>query len=370
MRVLAVNSGSVSLKVSLHEVTAGTARQLGTWHAALTDGAYAQAFDRIAHQIGDDVLGTVDAAGHRIVNGGVHTQPMAIDPAVRAAIVDAEALAPLHNHAAIEALDAARERLPALPMVAVFDTGFHASMPDVAARYALGAAVTGSEIRRYGYHGIAHQSMLEQYARATGRQPGECSVITLQLGGGCSACAVRDGRSVDTSMGFTPLEGLMMATRSGSIDPAIVTYLQRTRGLSPDQVDALLNERSGLLGVSALSGNVVDLLRAEAQGNAAAALALEMFCYRVRQCIGAYMAVIDARAVVFGGGIGEHSAVVRRRIIEPMAHLRLSLDARANERANGLAARIDAGSAIEVWVVDTDEASIIARETAKVIEAH
>jgi len=253
-------------------------------------------------------------------------------------------------------------------MVAVFDTGFHASMPEVASTYALPAALAEAHrIRRYGYHGIAHQSMLEQYAELAGKPPDECTLITLQLGGGCSACAIRDGRSVDTSMGFTPLEGLMMGTRSGSIDPAIVTYLQRSGGLSPDDVDALLDEQSGLLGVSRESADVAELLRAETDGNASAGFALEMFCYRVRQYIGAYMAVVMPEAIVFGGGIGEHSPAIRRRVIEPLRHLGLSLDFDANKRIAGIAGRIDDGSAIATWVVCTDEAAIIARATAAVL---
>jgi acetate kinase len=366
VKVLVVNAGSVSLKVSLHDADADSARELGAWKTSLTADGYTEAFEKIADDIGSAALASAEAAGHRVVNGGKFMQPTRLDDRVRATVVEAEELAPLHNHAAIEALDAARARLPDLPMVAVFDTGFHATMPDVAARYALPDGLT-ERIRRYGYHGIAHQSMLEQYAARTGTQPGDCTIITLQLGGGCSACAIRNGRSIDTSMGFTPLEGLMMATRSGSLDPAVVTYLQRTSGMSPDDVDALLNERSGLLGVSGLSGDVPELLRAEAEGNESAALALEMFCYRVRQYIGAYLAVIEPQAIVFGGGTGEHAPEIRRRIIEPLRHLGLSVDAGANGRANGPAGRIDDGGGTQIWVVGTDEGAIIARETVRVL---
>lgn len=370
MKVLVVNSGSVSLKVSLHEAEAGGAQELNAWKEPLAGGGYADAFVRIAGEIGDTTLASVEAAGHRIVNGGPYTWPTRLNDRVRKAIVEAEELAPLHNHAAIEALDAVRARLSSLPVVAVFDTGFHATMPDVAARYALpGDTVEQQRIRRYGYHGIAHQSMLEQYAALTGRRPDACTIITLQFGGGCSACAIRGGRSVDTSMGFTPLEGLMMATRSGSLDPAVVTYLQRTSGMAPDEVDALLNERSGLLGVSGLSVDVAELLRAEAEGNESAALAIEMFCYRARQYIGAYMAVVEPQAIVFAGGIGEHAPEIRRRVIEPLRHLGLALDAGANGRTLGRAGRIDDGSGTQIWVVATNEGAIIARETARVLQA-
>ena len=370
MRVLVVNSGSVSLKVSIHDADADGSQELGAWKQPLAGRGYRNAFMRIAGEIGDTTMATVEAVGHRIVNGGPYTQPTRLNEGVRKAIVGAEELAPLHNRAALEALEAVSEQLPHRPAAAVFDTGFHATMPDVASRYALPADLAQQQrIRRYGYHGIAHQSMLEQYAERTGGHPDACTIITLQLGGGCSACAIRDGRSVDTSMGFTPLEGLMMATRSGSLDPAVVTYLQRTSGTSPDEVDALLNQRSGLLGVSGLTGDVADLLRVEAEGNKSAALALEMFCYRVRQYIGAYMAVVEPQAIVFGGGIGEHAPEIRRRIITPLRHLGLSLEAVANDRALGRAGRVDDGSGTQIWVVATDEAAIIARETARVLHA-
>ena len=239
-------------------------------------------------------------------------------------------------------------------------------MPDVAARYALPREVSADAgIRRYGYHGLAHRSMSERYAELAGIVLDDISIITLQLGNGCSAAAVRGRGSIDTSMGFTPLEGLVMGTRSGDLDPAVVLYLQRTRGMSPDDVDAMLNHRSGLLGVSGTSGDMAVLLNAEARGDTAAGAAIDLFCYRVRKYIGAYVAVLGSvQAVVFGGGIGEHAPKVRRRICEPLGKLGLTVDTERNAALTSGEGRFSTdGSAIAAYVIPSDEERIIAQET-------
>ncbi len=372
MKILVVNAGSTSIKLSLMLADASSPRVLGA-AAEPAGGAQslADAFERAFARLPGDALREIAAVGHRVVQGGRFVDPVMIDDEVMREVEAAAQIAPLHNRAALAGVAAAARRVAGAPMVAVFDTGFHASMPAVAAHYALPEDVAARYgIRRYGYHGIAHESMVERYAQLSGRPQAGVSLLTLQLGGGCSIAAIAGGRSVDTSMGFTPLEGLMMSTRSGQIDAAVVPYLQRVAGMSADEVDALLNERSGLLGVSGGSGDMSELLRREAGGDGRAHLAIEMFCYRVRGYIGAYLAAVPAaEAVVFGGGIGEHAPEVRLRICEPLERFGLRIDRAANARLAGGEGRFEAaGSAMSAWVVPPDEAGIIARETRRALE--
>ncbi|MBK5282018.1 MAG: acetate/propionate family kinase [Nitrospiraceae bacterium] len=315
----------------------------------------------------------IDAVGHRVVHGGEQfREPVVIDDDVVAAIDRLAEFAPLHNPGSIAGIKGARAMMGSdTPMVAVFDTTFHRSMPLVAASYAIDVDLAKKHgIRRYGFHGIAHASMADICAAAVNRPLGQLRLITLQLGNGCSATAIDQGRSVDTSMGFTPLEGLVMGTRSGDLDPAVVGHLVRREGLSIDEVEHLLNERSGLLGLSGLSGDMRELLNAaEGKPDSRAALALDVFCYRVRKYIGAYLAVLGgADAIVFGGGIGERSAVIRARICDGMDWCGLRLDSLRNEAAVNLAP----GDAIKIseedaplacYVAGVDEEVEIARAT-------
>ena len=315
----------------------------------------------------------IDAVGHRVVQGGEQFQePVEIDEAVMAAIEGLVELAPLHNPGSIAGIKGARAVFGShIPMVAVFDTAFHRSIPPRAATYAIDLDLARKHgIHRYGFHGIAHASLAGICAAAVNRPLAQLRLITLQLGNGCSATAIDQGRSVDTSMGFTPLEGLMMGTRSGDLDPAVVGHLVRKEGLSLDEVERLLNERSGLLGVSGLSHDMRELLKAaEGKPDSRAALALDMFCYRVRKYIGAYLAVLGgADALVFGGGIGERSAVIRARICAGMDWCGLRLDRSRNEAAvqvaPGEAVRISEASApISCYVAGVDEEMEIARAT-------
>jgi acetate kinase len=259
-------------------------------------------------------------------------------------------------------------------MVAVFDTAFHARLPPEAATYAVPPDLsTRHRIRRYGFHGIAHASLAEGYADCTGSSLTGRRLITLQLGNGCSIAAIRNGRSVDTSMGFTPLEGLVMGTRSGDLDPAIVAFLIKREGVPADEVERWLNERSGLLGLSALSRDMSVLLQEEAKGHAGARLAIELFCYRARKYIGAYLAVLaGADAVIFGGGIGEAAPAIRARICNGMEWCGLILDPQRNRSGIGLdpgraIALSPAGASLPAYVVAVDEETFIARETAKVL---
>ena len=315
----------------------------------------------------------IDAVGHRVVQGGEQFQePVEIDEAVMAAIEGLVELAPLHNPGSIAGIKGARAVFGShIPMVAVFDTAFHRSIPPRAATYAIDLDLARKHgIHRYGFHGIAHASLAGICAAAVNRPLAQLRLITLQLGNGCSATAIDQGRSVDTSMGFTPLEGLMMGTRSGDLDPAVVGHLVRKEGLSVDEVERLLNERSGLLGVSGLSHDMRDVLKAaEGKPDSRAALALDMFCYRVRKYIGAYLAVLGgADALVFGGGIGERSALIRARICEGMGWCGLRLDPLRNEAAVSLAPGqsmkiSEEGASLACYVAGVDEEMEIARAT-------
>jgi acetate kinase len=387
MNILVVNCGSSSVKLQILDTSDAratpladaSAERLGpeaTLTARRADGEVVRRQEPIGdwgRAIGTllDVLGEgspppVDAIGHRVVQGGEFYEPTIIDDAVIAAIDRARRLAPLHNGPALEGIRAIRQRLPDTPMAAVFDTAFHASMPAEAAHYALPEKMAIDwGVRRFGYHGIAHRSMSERFAELARTPPDDVVLVTLQLGNGCSAAAVRGRASVDTSMGFTPVEGLVMGTRPGDVDPSVVTYLQREHGVSPEDVETMLNHQSGLLGVSGTTADMAALLEQEAQGEPRALAAIEMFCYRVRKYIGAYMAVLGkTQAIVFGGGIGERSPEVRRRICEPLEALGILIDQRANLSLNGAEGRFSAdASPIAAWVIPSDEERVIARDT-------
>jgi acetate kinase len=314
--------------------------------------------------------GALNAVGHRVVHGGQRfSEPAVIDEEVLRAIAALEHLAPLHNRPSLRAIQEAREALgPRIPMVAVFDTAFHRSIPDRAALYAIPSELAARhQVRRYGFHGLAHRWMVQRYAEMMAIPPDKVTIVTLQLGAGCSAAAVKNGRPVDTSMGFTPLEGLMMATRSGDLDPSLPGFLAEREGLTLAEVVEVLNTRSGVLGVSGRSADMRQLLEAESLGDARAALAVEMFCYRVRKCIASYMAALGgAQALVFGGGIGENAPPVRARICSDMEWCGLILDGARNSETIGSEGRISTeASKIQAYVIPVDEESVIACDTAR-----
>jgi acetate kinase len=264
-----------------------------------------------------------------------------------------------------------------VPMVAVFDTAFHRTMPEVARHYAIPTDLADRHhIRRYGFHGIAHASLANGYATFADRSLEGTRLMTLQLGNGCSVAAIADGHCVETSMGFTPLEGLVMGTRSGDVDASIVGYLSEREKVKPAEVERWLNELSGLLGLSGRSNNMKELLRAaEHEGDQRAEFAIDLFCYRVRKYLGAYLAVLSgADAIIFGGGIGENAPEVRRRICLNMEWCGISLNPDRNRAAIGLkpgsAAKISTdGSRLAVYVVAADEETWIAKETARCLRA-
>lgn len=396
MRVFVLNCGSSSVKFGLMEVAdgvgTGDARavrvELGG-HVANVGGTaslhLASDYSPVPHAVRSGVNHggavrlifeqlrghRIDAVGHRVVHGGrLLRDPVRIDAEVMAAIERLGELAPLHNPAGLAGIREAREALgPDVPMVAVFDTAFFHDLPAVSAAYAIPQDLAAKhQIRRYGFHGTAHVSLADGYAALTGRPLDRVRLITLHLGNGCSATAIKSGRAVDTSMGFSPLEGLVMGTRSGDLDPAVVSYLTRREGVSADTVERWLNEGSGLLGLSGRSHDMGELLRLAGQDDAAD-FAIELFCYRIRKYLGAYLAALGgADAVVFGGGIGERAPEIRTRVCEGMNWCGLLLDPERNLKAQGLppgggACISPDGAPLSAYVVAVDEEAVIARET-------
>ena len=394
MKVLALNCGSSSVKFRLFALEAGAEpRALGGGLVERIGGSSALAFQldgrpplRETARIADHeaavrrvvewiVAGVpeLNAVGHRVVHGGERfVQPTLIDPAVASAIEELEELAPLHNGPSLAGIRACRAALgPRVPLVAVFDTAFHASLPEHAFSYGIPYDLAKRHgIRRFGFHGLSYQSVISRYAALAGLAVREATVVALHLGNGASAAAISRGRSVDTSMGFTPLEGLLMGTRSGDLDPALIGYLARREDMSPDGVERMLNEQSGLLGLSGRSRDMRDLIEAR-DHDARARLAVDVFCHRARKYLGAYLAVLGgARAVVFTGGIGEHSPEVRAEICRDASWCGLELDPALNREMVGRPGRISAASArLEAWVIPTDEEEVVARETARCLAA-
>jgi acetate kinase len=310
----------------------------------------------------------IDAVGCRVVHGGGRlVKPTRVTASVLDELRTLKELAPLHIPADIAVLEQIRRSLPEPPLIAVFDTAFHQTLPPVAYTYALPVELSAQyKLRRYGFHGISHAYVSGRLIEYLGRGAEGTKLITCHLGSGASLCAVSDGQSIDTSMGLTTLEGLVMGTRSGDVDPGLVLYLIRTAGMPENEVDSLLNHQSGLRGLSGLSADVRELEQAERAGDKNAKLALEVFAYHARKYIGAYAAALEGLdAIAFTGGIGEHSASMRRRICQGLDFLGLRLEDDLNEAADGrVAMRIskDSGS-VQIWVIPTDEERQIARST-------
>jgi acetate kinase len=319
-------------------------------------------------------LGDIGAAGHRVVHGAERfVRSVAIDDAVLRGIEETIELAPLHNPANLKGIHAVRAVLgPAVPQVAVFDTAFHHTLPERAFLYAIPYSLyRRHRVRRYGFHGTSHRYVAYRHRQLTGTPREAQKVITLHLGNGCSACAISAGQSVDTSMGFTPLEGLVMGTRAGDLDPAILDYVAAKEGLSLGEVESLLNKQSGLLGISGLTNDMRELLAEAAEhDDRRARLAIEIFCYRARKYVGAYLAAMGgADAICFAGGIGENAPSVRAQICDGLQWAGVRLDAAANEAAvGGREGRVsEEGAGPEVWVIPTDEELLIARDTYRVV---
>jgi acetate kinase len=318
-------------------------------------------------------VGEIEAVGHRVVHGGERfSQSIRVDDDVWKGLEGLVELAPLHNPHNLRGIAAARAALgPGVPQVAVFDTAFHHGLPETAYLYAIPYQFYRRyRVRRYGFHGTSHRYVAYRYRQLTGRNAAETKIITMHLGNGASACAIVEGKSVDTSMGFTPLEGLVMGTRSGDLDPAILDFISIKEGLTSREVESLLNKQSGLLGVSGLTSNMRELLEEDAEhGDRRARLAVELFCYRAKKYLGAYLAAIGGvDAIVFAGGIGENAPAIRARICEGLDWFGISIDASKNTSLVGREGRIDAaGSRVELWVIPTDEELLIARDTWRVV---
>ena len=397
MIILVINSGSSTVKFQVIEITdvSGDLRQQHKIARGLVDQIGAAASYRFEAQgvsaesdstpVGDheEAVQLIihwlrsntgekgpNAVGHRVVHGGAQfNSPVLVDDGVVRRIEALSELAPLHNPAAVSGIRAAQKILgPEMPMVAVFDTSFHRTIPDKAALYAIPYELSAKyAIRRYGFHGLAHQYSMLRYGELTGISPDKANIVTLHLGNGCSACAIRAGQSMDTSMGFTPLEGLVMGTRSGDLDPALVSYLAQKETVTANEVvDRWLNGRSGLLGLSGLSHDMRELTAAY-ESNPQARLAVDVFCYRARKYLGGYLAALGgADAVVFSGGIGENSPLVREKICAGMEWCGLKLDIRLNATAPQYDWRISPEDGkLKVYVVHMDEEGVIARETAR-----
>lgn len=385
MTILVFNSGSSSFKFKLYRsrsdggldaIVHGAVTHVGpqarwAWReaentnqggASLADQSHAARFviERLRAR---GLIPALRAVGHRVVHGGdVFRTPVAIDDAVLARLQHLNSLAPLHNPPALSVIEACRATLGTqLPMVAVFDTAFHATLPEAAREYALPPPWRKAyAIRRYGFHGIAHCSMYERYRALAGAAS---RVVSFQLGNGCSACAIQDGRSIDTSMGYTPLEGLIMSTRSGDVDPGALARLA-AEGMSAAAIDDGLNHASGLLALSEETADMQTLLMLEGRGHPGARRAIEAFCHRARKYLGAYLAVLGgADAILFGGGIGEHAPAIRARICAGMEWCGLHVDTAANSAAVGVEARISPpATRPAVYVIPVDEEREIARD--------
>lgn len=397
MSVLVLNSGSSSIKYRLFDsageisVASGTIEQIGEGESLIRHRAgergeeivdsiqladHRAGFEQVLATLGrSDGIGDSEgilAIGHRVVHGGeTFRQPTRIDERVTDAIREQIRLAPLHNPGNLMGIEVARERLPDVPQVAVFDTAFHQTMPPHAVHYALPLSLQRTHrLRRYGFHGISHRYVTGRSARFLGCPPDRLNLITLHLGNGASAAAIRDGRSVDTSMGLSPLEGLIMGTRGGDLDPAIPSFLMRETGRSADQVDGLLNAESGLKGICGQS-DMRTIERSARDGDERCQLALEMYAYRIRKYIGSYLAVLGrVDAVVFTAGIGENSHEIRARSCEGLSALGIEIDPARNEAVSREEREIQGeGSRVKILVIPTNEELEIARETLACLRA-
>ncbi|MBB6143935.1 acetate kinase [Silvibacterium bohemicum] len=310
-------------------------------------------------------LDEIDCVGIRVVHGGLHfTAPALVDAEVERRIVDLEKLAPLHNKSSVEILDPIRKKLGNKPIYAVFDTAFHRTIPDHASHYAIPLDLAGKHaIRRYGFHGISHRYMLGRYAELVHKPQEQCTLVTMHLESGCSVTAIRDGKSVDNTMGLTPLEGLMMGTRSGDIDPSVIPLLIREEHLELDEVMTLLNKKSGLLGVSGKSLDTRVLIK-HYDTDPRVKLALDMFSYRVCKAVGGYLAALGgADAVIFGGGIAENTTLLRDRVGDSLRWCGLEVDAEANRTLIDIEGRLSTeNSPLQAWVIPVEEGLQIAHE--------
>ncbi len=399
MKILVINAGSSSLKYQLLDMkdekvlAKGNCERIGEeeslFHYKTADGqkkdetltmkTHVDALHQVVKALTDPKMGAVknkkeiDAIGHRVAQGGaLFSKSVHITPDAEAKIESLIPLAPLHNGPELDGIRACKEVFgPDVPQVAVFDTSFHATMPPKAYLYAIPYRYYEKyKIRRYGFHGTSHRYVSRKCASLMGRPIDSLKMITCHIGNGSSIAAIRHGRVIDTSMGLTPLDGFMMGTRCGSLDPSIVTYLMKEENLTPEQMDHILNEQSGMLGISEISSDDRDIMKAEIEGNPRAVLTHEMLVYQIVKFIGAYTAALGGLdCLVFTAGIGENQVSLRQNICRSLFYMGIEVDdARNHEMVGGKAGEISSErSRIPVWVVPTNEELLIARDTQDIV---
>lgn len=397
MKVLVINAGSSSLKYQLIDMTTesplaiGLCERIGITDSIITqkrfDGKKLEkttdfpnhkvAMEEVVNSLTDPEFGVIrdmseiNAVGHRVVHGGEKfTASALIDADVEKSIRDCFDLAPLHNPPNMMGINACQELMPSVPMVAVFDTAFHMTIPKYAYMYALPYDMYEKYgIRKYGFHGTSHMYVSRRAIAMLGKPAEETKIITCHLGNGSSIAAVKGGKSVETTMGFTPLEGVCMGTRCGSIDPAVVPFMMEKENLSTREIDTLMNKKSGVLGVSGVSNDFRDLDEAASKGNERAELALEIFAYKIKKVIGEYSAVLDdPDAIVFTAGIGENSASIRKRILSGLENFGVKIDEEKNKIRGQEIDIATPDSKIRVFVIPTNEELTIARDTKEIVE--
>ncbi len=398
MKVLVLNCGSSSIKYQFIDTTAksvlakGLVERIGMSSAVLTHTPLGKDKIRIVGEILDHSIaieyviavllspnhgvikdkGEIDAVGHRVVHGGeTFTGSVLITDQVMKALKDNIELAPLHNPPNIKGIQATQGHLPNIPQIAVFDTAFHAKMPSQAFLYGIPFELYKKhKIRRYGFHGTSHLYVAQRAAAMLGKPIEQLKIITAHLGNGCSMTAVDGGKSVDTSMGFTPLEGLLMGTRGGDMDPWIILYIMGKEGLTLSEANTLLNKHSGLLGISGESSDMREIEEAVLEGNKKAKNAFDVFTYRIKKYVGAYTAALGGLdALVFTGGIGENSVLVRKKVCENMDYLGIIIDDQLNENVNGECEISTPSSKVKVLRIPTNEELVIALDTEKIVSA-
>ncbi len=397
MNILVINTGSSSLKYQLIDMqnekvlAKGLCDRIGIEksflkHSKMDQDAVVIEKDMPNHKVAirevinalvDKDLGVISdmsqisAVGHRVVHGGEKfTDSAVIDESVMKAIKDCIEIAPLHNPPNVVGIEACQEVMPGTPMVAVFDTAFHQSMPKHAYLYALPYEIYEKYgVRKYGFHGTSHKYVAQRAAAMLGKPIEELKLISCHLGNGASICAIKNGKSIETSMGFTPLAGLAMGTRSGTIDPAVIKVLMEKENMSIKDIDGYLNKKSGVLGISGVSSDFRDIHAAADEGNERAALAIEIFCYRVKKYIGEYAAVLGGLdAVIFTAGIGENNSIIRSKVLANMEYLGIKIDLEKNT-VRGQELDISTPDAtVKTLVIPTNEELAIARETIKLIK--
>lgn len=395
MNILVINCGSSSLKFSVIDTLTGKDLARGLFDKLGSDepsyklssyllaedkrgmlppkAAHEQSLDTLANFIGsDEIQLKIDAVGHRVVHGGERfTSACLMDEPALDAVKACSPLAPLHNPANLLGIQSASHHFPTLAQVGVFDTAFHQSLEPEAYLYAIPVELYEKHgVRRYGFHGSSHKYVMGEAARILGKTPEETSIITAHLGNGCSAAAIENGLCVDTTMGLTPLEGLVMGTRSGDIDPGIIFHLNRALGMSIEEIDTTLNKKSGLLGLSELSNDMRTLREASASGNPAAKRAVDIFTRRLAKSLAALRSTLkNCDAIVFTGGIGENDAKTRAETLARLQHLGILLDPEANANAGRANQGIisQANSPVKAIVIQTNEELMIARETEQLV---